>query len=418
MHIRFLSLFFATLSLTPIQALGWGWKDAATLAARGNPLLRSQGEQVEATARLVSVARAGMFPKVSLRGGWNEFVDQQKQLEHQAFIGPRFDWLIYSGGKIRRGVDIAGYQDRQAELTRALTSIQVHARLRQAFANALYAKNSLALARKIEKQRHENVRFTQIRYQSGLEFKWVYSSSTVKWESAKVKTQEALLDQQSALKELEAVSGPLPIRSIEEISDADFYPAANGTLPADAFARMDAHPQIEFQRSRVDESRARVDFVNADRFPALGVQANAFASSVEEVSLFPYLSAGAFFSMPLFEANRLRNNTAIAKTGYAQRKNELDQARLDLAARIQRTYQDYALAEQRVGVSRMNLQANEDRAKVVSEQYRSGSANFLDWERSQDDWVGAETDLLNTVRAWQTTRAKYEEALGVELNTL
>jgi outer membrane protein TolC len=403
--------------LSPWTSYAWGWKDAAAQALEKNQNLKMRQQDVEAAHFQLSVAKSPLFPSITLRGGWSETLGRRKEWEYSAFVGPRFQWILYQGGKIGKGIDIANSQENQADLGRVIASIDLNLKLRQAYANALYSKNFVQLAEKIEGRRLENVKFTELRYKNGLEFKWVYASSKVKWEKAKVDLENARLDQGTSLRELEAVTGVLPIQKIEDISDENFYSDEGPGAPTKLLAELDQHPQMRLQNLKVTESRLNVGYVGADQYPTVALQGDTYLSSVSSVSLFPYLSAGIALSVPIFQGNYYTSRTAVARVQQQQALSEATQARLDLTSKINRTYQDYVLAKNRLEVSRQNLEASKDRARVVSGQYKAGNTSFLDWERSQDDWVTAETELLTNIRGYQTSRARYEEAIGVELSS-
>ncbi len=399
----------------PNLLLAWGWKDAASLTLERNQTLQAQQNVVEGAKYGVSEAKSGHYPAVNFLGGWMEFIDQRKDIEHKAYIGPRWQWLLYQGGKVSSAVDIASFQEKQAELQREVTSIDIHSRLRQSFANAIYARDSLRLNQEIEKRRQENVLFTEMRYKNGLDFKWVYDSSQVKWEDAKIDTESAKLDQETALKNLESLMGPLPIHSVNDISSEDFYENETQAQPTQVISYLDLHPQILLQKYKLDESVARIRYSKADNYPEVGVQSDTFVGSVKTQTWFPWLTASLLFQIPIFEGFRIQSQTDVAQAHYRQQLNDLAQAKLDLTLKIEDSYRAFVLAKKRLEVSRTNLSVSEDRARVVSKQYRNGLTTFLDWERSQDDWVSAENDVLNNVKTYQISRAKFEEAIGLEL---
>ncbi len=82
---------------------------------------------------------------------------------------------------------------------------------------------------------------------------------------------------------------------------------------------------------------------------------------------------------------------------------------------FQRNYQIFFISKQQLEISRLDVEASKDRAKVVGNKYRSGITPYLDWEKSQDGWVKAEIGLLTSIRDYQISRAKMEESMGMGL---
>lgn len=408
--IVFLTIFFIVT-----DSFAWSWKDAVDQAISKNPQLQSHKEQAEIAELTKQNAKAPYYPVVQLIGGAREYQDYTEQFRRQIYLGPSIDYLLFQGGKIHSGVDIANERDRQSELNIQLTSINVNARLREAFAGASYAKRYLELTKRIESQREENVKFTKIRYDSGLEYKWVFLTSEAKRKQAELDQIKAEMNTRTALADLEALLGPLSIQSANEIQDDDFYNTDQEYNLDQLIHEIPDQPKYALQQSLMEESVANIDYNQADYYPKIIASGDIGAMNTERNSLFPYWVVGASLSMPLSEGKRIRRNVSIARALVEQRKYEFEQTKLDLKTALQKAYQDYVIARKQVDISKITVEANKDRSHVVSNQYRSGLATFLEWESSQDDWVNSEVELLNNVRNYYNLRAKLEEAMGTEL---
>lgn len=408
--IVFLTIFFIVT-----DSFAWSWKDAVDQAISKNPQLQSRKEQAEIAELTKQNAKAPYYPVVQLIGGAREYQDYTEQFRRQIYLGPSIDYLLFQGGKIHSGVDIANERDRQSELNIQLTSINVNARLREAFAGASYAKRYLELTKRIESQREENVKFTKIRYDSGLEYKWVFLTSEAKRKQAELDQIKAEMNTRTALADLEALLGPLSIQSANEIQDDDFYNTDQEYNLDQLIHEIPDQPKYALQQSLMEESVANIDYNQADYYPKIIASGDIGAMNTERNSLFPYWVVGASLSMPLSEGKRIRRNVSIARALVEQRKYEFEQTKLDLKTALQKAYQDYVIARKQVDISKITVEANKDRSHVVSNQYRSGLATFLEWESSQDDWVNSEVELLNNVRNYYNLRAKLEEAMGTEL---
>jgi outer membrane protein TolC len=402
------------LILACSNAFAWSWKDAVHQAAAKNPSIQAGRENISVIQLRYENAKALRLPRLSLQGTFQEFQGESEDSEYRAYLGPRLQWLIYQGGKVTSGIEKASAIERQAEASLRATSVATNFSLRLAFAHAIYAKNYLELSHRIERQRKENVKLTEIRFQSGLEFKWVYSSSTVKWKRAELAVQKAEMNKKTALADLEKVLGPLPIQSIEEISDDGFYSADAAYNIDQIVSNLDQNPKVVLEKNRVDEMTANIDYNIADQYPTIGVRADFWLASASDNEFFPFWWATLGLSMPIFEGGRIRRNISAAKAQLAQRTFELQQMQLNIKTDLQKNYLEYFISRQEVEISRLNVEATKDRAKVVSNQYRTGIAGFLDWERSQDDWVNSEVELINDIRDYQLARAKLEEAIGME----
>ena len=400
------------------NVLAWDWKDAMDQAIRRNPDLRVKQSLAEAQDLRYENAISLHYPRILLNGEFEEFLDSSKRIRRVAYFGPVFQIPLFSGGKINAGVDVAEGYKRVAEYQTRIESVTQNSKLRQAFASAVYAKNYLDLSHRIENQRKENLKFTKVRYESGLEYKWVYLSSDAKWKQAVLDIKKADLNNMSAISDLEDIIGPIAIKSVEEIDSSDFYPTQKEYNLTQATSDLDQHPRYLAQQSQVDAAIASVDYSRADSYPRVGASANTWIGDVKGVGIFPYITGIVGFSMPLFQDGYVRRNVSIAKSMVEQEKFTLVRVQLDLRTQLEKNYRTYLTSIEQVSVSRLNDEASEDRSKVVSNQYRSGLTTFLDWEDSQDGWVDAESQLLDNIRNYQVARAKLEESMGVELGNL
>jgi outer membrane protein TolC len=297
-----------------------------------------------------------------------------------------------------------------------VASISLNSRLREAYAGALYAKEYLALSHRIDERRQENVRFTQIRYESGLEYKWVYLSSNAKLKQSQLSTEQAEWNKKTALLDLVTLLGPLPIQSVEDVDDSDFFNVDTAYDIDQLMANLDKNPKYLLQKARMDGAVSTVDLNRANYYPIIGFEADAYVMNTEKDHTFPFWFAELGLRIPFFQGGRLHRNVEIARRQLSQVQFDLEQTRTDLKKDLERNYENYLIAKKQVEVSKLTVEAVKDRAKVVSNQYRSGLTNFLDWESSQDGWVSAEVDLLTNIRNYYVSRGKLEEAIGIELD--
>lgn len=401
--------------LAATNAFAWSWKDAVNQAKDRNPTLQAQRQNEQITHLRYQDAKSLRLPRLSIQGSLQEYENRNRDLEHRASIGPRMQWLLFQGGKVGSGIDRAELVEKQAEVAVDATNVATNFKLRQAFAQAIYAKSFLDLTHRIEKQRQDNVKLTEIQYQSGLEYKWVYLSSMVQWKKAQLDVTQAEMNKKTALVDLENVLGKLPIQSIEEISDVDFYSIDTEYSLDQTIEKSEKNPNIKIKELRIEEMEHGVDYVRADRYPGLGLQGDFGVMSMSNYGVFPFWAVTLGLSMPIFEGGRINRNIAVARAQLAQRSYELEQSKLDIKADVQRNYQTFFVNRQQLEISKLDVEASKDRAKVVANQYRSGVASFLDWERSQDGWVNAEIGLLSSIRNYQISRAKLEESMGLGL---
>jgi outer membrane protein TolC len=410
-----LALVTTTVFLSSL-ARAWTWTDAEQQAIQKNLVLKGAQDSVRISEYLVRSARSFHLPELGLIGASRYFEDQDG-IAYESNLGLRMNLSVFESGRIVHRTAVSREQRIQSEYAYRLTKVQLLRDLRVAFSDAIYNKKLIDLSRKIVEQRRDNSEFVRVRYERGLEFKWVYLSSLAKLSQAKQVSLEAQFGESPALAALEVIVGDLPIQSVQEIDDADDPRSAKDYTLEEALGLIPGHPETLVKDSQIREAEAQLRLTRSAYGPSIGFQGDGGVLDTEKDPVTPFWAVGIQLVWPLFEGGRLGYDRQIARLRKSRAELESRQLALTLGSRIRRAHKDYLLAKERIALSRETYEAANDRAKVVTEQYRSGLAPFLAFERAHDDWVEAAQDVLRAERDLRNHRARLEAELGKEIGS-
>ena len=410
-HLHWGLLFLLTQA-TPVWSLTY--KDLEEIVLQNNPSIQIAQNGFKVAERTEDNAESLRLPNLDAVGGAQKFQDEN-EVGHQMSIGARISWPLYQGGRISNGIKAARARVGQVGMAERINRILIRKELRESFAQAVYAKNLTGLSQKIYDRRRKNLEFTRLQYDGGLEFAWVVKSQEAKVKNAEIRIMEADLTQRSALADLEAIAGTPAAKTIDEIDPVGFYAEIPQYDLSSMLTIVENHPESQRQVGSLTESTYRVKVSQGARLPTLALQSDLLMIDTHDEPVFPFWSVGVRLTMPLFEGRRNIRNVEIARLRKENEELDLADTKRKLKSTITAAFQGYQLAQRRVSLAQINYDTNNDRANVVTQQYRSGMTNFLNWERAMDDWEQSEDGLLRAIRDAQVATARYEQTIGMEL---
>jgi len=415
-QIQKLLLGFCAFLALPTSVFAWTWGEAQQQTLSRNLVLKSVKESVDIADSAYRSARSFHLPDLSLIGSARKFEDEDG-LSHRVNAGVRFRLPIYRGGRIVQGTSISRERKSQASSTYRISKVRLLRGLRNAFNEVIYIKKLIKLTSRIVEQRKENLDFVKMRYDSGLEFKWVYLSSLAKLEQARLTAINAEISEGTAIAELERITGPLPFDSVNQVDETGFYADEEVRSLDQLLPSIANHPETMVKNSELREAKFNVKLNKGLYWPTLGFQSDFQVVDTDTDPVFPFWAVSGVLSMPLFEGGRNVRKVQIAKMQVLQSQFEAQQLARNLRSRVKRAHKKYELSKKQIEVSQASYKANNDRAKVVGQRYRSGLTTFLHFERAQDDWVKAEQGLLRAKRNHQIARAQLDAEIGKELGS-
>ena len=103
---------------------------------------------------------------------------------------------------------------------------------------------------------------------------------------------------------------------------------------------------------------------------------------------------GLNLSVPIFNRFQTRNNIRTAKIGQENRQLELDNTKKTLYKEIQQVCQNAIAAQAKYESSQMAMQSSKDAFELMQAKYENGKANMTEFNESKNQYLKAESDLV------------------------
>jgi len=185
--------------------------DALMATAKENdPQLLALKDQEQAAAAGVNGAIAGLFPTLSLGGGYS-WAGTKFPLVWNWFVGPSLSWNIFDGFSNLRRIDIATAQLHSAYAQYASREQQVYLNLSQSLAQLQDAQERLTLVDLIVEQAQEGLDLTNELYKVGRATAVEMADAEVSVTTARSNQVQARFDYLTAVAQIEhAIGGKKP----------------------------------------------------------------------------------------------------------------------------------------------------------------------------------------------------------------
>jgi outer membrane protein len=103
---------------------------------------------------------------------------------------------------------------------------------------------------------------------------------------------------------------------------------------------------------------------------------------------------GLNLSVPIFNRFQTRNNIRTAKIGQENRQLELDNTKKTLYKEIQQVCQNAIAAQAKYESSQIAMQSSKDAFELMQAKYENGKANMTEFNESKNQYLKAESDLV------------------------
>lgn len=467
----FVPLWFVILSCLPSAAQGPAATPVIprqiTLAQAENLLLQrnlaisASRYQVEASraARLIASYKpnpvltvgAEQFPIYSpIRDSFPRFATTNADAGAQPTYTLRFDKITERGGKRELRTEQADFQIKTAE-AQMLDAIRTQLfQLRQAFNNAILARENLSLAESTEHQYGETERLTQVRLENGD----VPPFEVYRIRAGRLQFQQAVLQARTSYDQAASDILNLLGARAEQVSPSAVAQSANA-LALQAVSGQSASksgPGLpdslrtaifdvvgSFDNRRIAQSLPDLRNIALNERPDVIAARNTFEATNRGVLLaesqirrdldvgYEYQrvgsdhSAGVVLQVPLFLYN---NNQAAIKQAQAQRDAAealLHQAELQAVTDVEKAYRAYQSARSVLDLYTSENLAQVEKLKTISTfSFNEGAANLLELLDAQRTYNQSIASYNQASADYQLSLWQLEQAIGkpLRLNTV
>jgi outer membrane protein TolC len=408
--------FIIALFTLPLHAHALSWADAVTTLENQNPTIQTSDLDAVVSGLSLKNDQSQTWPSISLRAGSQRFLQQDATLGYNSYVGFRIQWNLYQGGRIGLNKKRSNLELSMSELVAQKNRITQSFLLKQAYARAIFAKKKLEVNKNIVERSKENFRLVDLKYQSGLEYRWVWLVSKKDLAEDQLNLRIAQNEKVNALLELQQI---LQLESLPQLNQIEDIPLGlmSVNTQLDTFTAWDSkeHPDVVLAMHELGLAEYDYRYQQAARKPSVVLTTDLSLIDTEDEPVIPFFAAGVSLTMPVWEGGRRKRAVEIQEKRKEARMIELEQVQLQIEQEVQKSYNELQIRKMELDIAELELEAFLDRSKVVTQEYQNGLATFEFWNRTQNQLNQAQRRLITQQRDLQIQLAKFIEAKG-ELN--
>ena len=293
--------------------------------------------------------------------------------------------------------------------------------VKQAFAQAVVAKEALRFAHDVAAASARTAELTRERYQAGA----ISEADLSRIEIAKLESDQAadtaaqgLRDAKTALAFLLGVRDALPEFDVEgpELLRARAPRSLENATAESLLGRArDRRPDLAAALQQRQRAEAALELARRQRFPDVAVSLNYTQQGTTSTAVTPpTLTAGLSFPLPVFyhQSGEIQKAEAELRTQELQARKVEAQVLSDVAG----AFSAYSTSSRLTGRMQSVLLERARRSRdLVSVQYEKGAASLLDFLDAQRTFIATSVEYLQDVALFWTAVFRLEQAVGGEL---
>ncbi len=331
-----------------------------------------------------------------------------------------FDWTLLEGGRRIAGLSAGADQLEAAALRRSLAERTTVAEVKSAYFEARKQERLAALARDELEARREDLERTRERYRMAA----VGRSDLLGAEAELEEARLALLDAEDLARQqkraLQVAMGVAPgavppLAPVPEPPDAaDLDPAA---LVDRALAE---HPELAALEAEAEAASSNLWAARSRYLPTLslgfGFSRSESLGPEGDLFVFDPQNTGQSFSVTaswnLFDGFSRREEAASASAQLTRARADRAKRRLELEQEVRDRVSDLRRRTERLEILRSLVEKSRQRLELTREQYRLGTADYLELRTATEELVSAERRLMQERYDVLVLWAELEQRVG------
>ena len=179
----------------------------------------------------------------------------------------------------------------------------------------------------------------------------------------------------------------------------DGLPALPGLPPVLPSSLLERRPDVAGAERRVIAANAEIGVARAAWFPDLTLSASGGYRSAQLAEWISapnrFWSIGPQFAMTLFDGGRIRAGVEQAEARYDETVADYRQTVLDALREVEDRLVQLAVAEREADARRAALDAARESLRLIDNQYRAGTVDYLSVASAQTAALSSERSLLD-----------------------
>ncbi len=390
-------------------------REAQRLALKNNEQIAQARNQVLTFRERVTQARAGLLPKLSLRGErtrvkkspgqFAQFTNQQQFTGALDLVQP-----VFHGGQLWDALSIQRKGLLRTQSTTYRRSQQILLRVARRFYSVILARKNIRVARNTLKRARDQYEQARARYKVGK----VTRSAVLRTRVDVSDAQRQLTEAQNTLKDaLEALAVEIGAQDVPgRLTAPDTYTLLDTGMKQ--FQRKAPRRRRDLQAARVgiDLAREQVNFEQADWFPDVDLRGSIERFQHQRLGKKRNWRITLQGSYPLFSGWKETSQINEARVQYHTAKQQYRRLKREVRRDVRQAYS--TLTTQRSVVNTIENQVESARRNYeeVSARFKAGLANAVDVSDALTTLNESQLQLANARTTLRLDRLRLKSAVG------
>ncbi|QDR82086.1 TolC family protein [Sporomusa termitida] len=405
--------------------------EAIDMALKSNPAIKISESDMEKANWDVKMAKAGKGPSVTLSHNASRTKSAASagvgyDTNRQPFIVPIPESIdnryansvdltlpLYTGGRLEGTIEKAKLGLKVSDLGVANSLQQVKLDATTGYYSILQTRNLVKLSEESLARLNAHLKNVEAQYSAGTVAKSDVLRSEVEKASAEQNLIKASNAYELAISSLNNVIG-LPLDTSLVLKEELNYAKYDKTLAECISTALANRPDLAQAAANLDIAKADIRVAESGNKIAIA----ATASEKWNDKDFPGTDnnnwvVGINASYNLFDSGVTRSQVKGAEAGLGKASEQLRQARDSAQLEVRQAYLNMQEAEKRIETSKVAVTKAEEDYKISQVRYSAGVGTNLDVIDSQVALTSAQTDYVQAMYDYNTSRAKLDKAMGV-----
>ena len=424
---NFLLILFA-LTSPSLGALTITWEEALRYTIEGNPQLESAKNEWLATQANEQAAFGNYLPKLSAstsitksgseRNGGGAVVQNGVVLNsgtnsniNTNYIGAlNFNQNIFNGLEDSSRYDQAKWRTQNSYWSYLSMKASLSLSLKEAFANLVYAQDTVTLSQSILDRRESNYKLVSVRYENGRENKGSVLLAEAYYEQAQLDVIKAKDGLGVAIQQLKSimnkdhlekfeVEGEVPLIGLElknkDLSELVIEtPTYNQALAQEMIAKED------------------IDIARSSFLPSLDFTGNVVRQGTTYFPDRERWTVALTLSIPIFDGLKDKNTLKASVFSKYAAEGKKKSTLLDLLPRLADAQNLAKQSDIKFRIDEKFRKASNTRAEIARAKYNNGLITFEDWDIIENELIQRQTNYLQSKKDRVVRYATWENLLG------
>jgi len=329
-----------------------------------------------------------------------------------------FSYPLYTGGKRKGSVDASrrGVEIAELEIDRADQEVKLDATT--AFYDVLQTRNLVKLNKESVERLELHLKNVQAQFDVGVVAKVDVLRSEVELADAQQELIKAENSHEIALANLNNTIG-LNLDTQIAVSEELTYEEYLKTMEYCLDYSLEHRPEILQAEKSVQAAKSNIMSARSGYIPTI----NLVASHGWANDRFPGdekndWNVSAVVNINIFDSQTTRGAVDAAQGNLVQREATYKQTKDSVALQVRSNYLNLREAEKRIDTSSVTVEKAKEDYKIALVRYQAGVGTNTDVLDAQVALTKAETNYIQALYDYNTSRAKLENSMGVSVNAI